>query len=127
MWESIILIVPQLLSVVVGRCSSVLGISGYCYVMNFNSQVFHWWGGGGGGGVTVFEEITADVLLIRTIPTDIFTPLPSSLMLCKLQNIHSPKSWKAILSHCCSCNTTTSTNLEKLKSVAVIMFIFESS
>ena len=32
MWESIIIIVPQLLSVVVGRCSSVMGIQGYCYV-----------------------------------------------------------------------------------------------
>ena len=79
MWESIILILPQLLSVVVGRCSSVLGISGYCYVMNFNSQVLHW----GVEQITVFEEMTADVLLIRTIPADIFTPLPSSLMLAR--------------------------------------------
>ena len=79
MWESIILIVPQLLSVVVGRCSSVLGISGYCYVMNFNSQVLHW----GVEQITVFEEMTADVLLVRTIPADIFTPLPSSLMLAR--------------------------------------------
>ena len=73
MWESIILIVPQLLSVVVGRCSSVLGIQGYCYVMNFNSKVFH----GGGGGceqVTVFEEMTADALLVRAVPADIFSP-----------------------------------------------------
>ena len=123
MWESIILILPQLLSVVVGRCSSVLGISGYCYVMNFNSQVFH----RGVEQITVFKEMTADVLIMTTIPADIFTPLPSSLMLCKLQDIHSSKSWKAILSHCCSCNTTTSTNLEELKSVAVIMLIIESS
>ena len=44
-------------------------------------------------------------------------------MLCKLQDIHSPKSWKAILSHCCNCNTTTSTIPEELKSVADIMLI----
>ena len=67
MWESIILIVPQLLYVVVGHCSSVLGI---CYVMNFNSQVLHW----GVEQVTAFEEMTADVLLVRTIPADIFSP-----------------------------------------------------
>ena len=44
-------------------------------------------------------------------------------MLCKLQGIHSPKSWKAILSHCCNCNTTTSNIPEELESVAVIMLI----
>ena len=36
--------------------------------MNFNSQVFHW----GAEQVTVFEEMIADVLLVRTIPADIF-------------------------------------------------------
>ena len=89
--------------------------------MSFNSQVFHW----GFEQVTVFEEMTADVLLVRTIPADIF--LPSSLILCKLQDIHSPKSWKAILSHFCNCNTTSSTIPEELKSVAVIMLIIASS